>query len=190
MLYIRAIPTYGMYTILFFRSVMRFAYFLVLFFLFIFSFSMTFYAQLRNQVPFRHLGEAVMKTIVMVIGELDYGNMFHNRFSKDIPMPIENQIAYVGLTYVTMIAFLVMMCIIFMNMLTAITVDDMNEVRMDIQYLQLKMQSSFCLRVERYLPNSILQHRAIDSFKWKRNKFFPFHLLYPVAPDSKLVCFD
>ncbi|KAL3315653.1 hypothetical protein Ciccas_005716 [Cichlidogyrus casuarinus] len=193
-LFIRKIPGYGAYTILFFRILNRFVGYILLFSLFIFSFGIAFYALLRNQLAFSNLGEAIMKTSFMMIGEFDFGNVFYNRFSEDIPLPIENQVPYVGLTYVSWLIFLVVMCIIFMNMMIAMTVDDMNQVQRDINFSRLAMQSTFCLQMEHYIPKSILRDLFRNSFTWKPNRKFGFLILnfvryymYPPAPDSDLL---
>ncbi|KAL3321290.1 hypothetical protein Ciccas_000046 [Cichlidogyrus casuarinus] len=193
-LFIRKFSSYGAYTILFFRIFERFLSYILLYSLFIFSFGIAFYALLRNQLAFSSLGEALMKTSVMTIGEMDFATVFYNRFSEDIPLPIENQVPYVGLTYLFWIVFLILMCIIFINMMIAMTVDDMNEVQRDIEFCRLRMQSSFSLKMEQFLPQQFLQYFLKTSFTWKPNtKFRYFSLnsllkhLYPPAPDSQLL---
>ncbi|KAL3321286.1 hypothetical protein Ciccas_000042 [Cichlidogyrus casuarinus] len=182
-LFLRKLGIFGVYTILFFRILERFLVYIWLFAVFILSFSIAFYALLRNQLAFSSLGEAFMKTSVMMIGELDFGTVFDNRFSEDIPLPIENQVPYVELTYLFWIVFLLVMCIILVNMMIAMAVDDMNEVQRDIEFRRLMMTSKFCLSMEGFLPEYLLRRSIKNEITWKRKKF----LYGKLRPDPELL---
>ncbi|KAL3307364.1 hypothetical protein Ciccas_014126 [Cichlidogyrus casuarinus] len=194
----RTIPhSYATYTILSVHIWKRFVGYILLFSLFIFSFSMTFYALLRNQLAFRNLGEAIVKTSVMTIGEFDFQDVFYNRFSRNTPSSIENQVPYVELTYVYWILFLIVMCIIFINTMIATTIDDIHGMQKDLQFYHLRLQTDYCLEMEYILPQSFLRSVSRNSLTCWRSYHTPDTWLYrtlrkamlPASPDDQLVRF-
>ena len=60
-----------------------------------------------------------MKTWVMMIGEMDFTDIFHG--DQDDGAGVEDQVFYEETTYAIFVAFLILMAIILMNLLVSIT---------------------------------------------------------------------
>ena len=57
--------------------------FSAVFLLFILGFTFSFYMLVQNQSSFDTFSKALLKTIVMMIGEYDYGDIFANDYRKE-----------------------------------------------------------------------------------------------------------
>ena len=84
--------------------------------LLIFSQSRSTALVLHLQVPFRYESFSIFKVFVMMIGEMDYGNMFDDREgSTDRNV----QVWYEIVTYMQFALFLIVMAILIMNLLVS-----------------------------------------------------------------------
>ncbi|VDP93541.1 unnamed protein product [Echinostoma caproni] len=72
LLFLRRVPTLGMFVLMFTVIVRTFAKFFSVFFLFIFAFAFGFHILLSNQVSFNSLGNSLIKTSVMTLGEFEF----------------------------------------------------------------------------------------------------------------------
>ena len=70
-----------------FKTILRtFLRFVIVFILFMLSFSMSFFMLLQNTVPFDSVGKSFVKSLVMMIGEYEYENIFEF-FKEDLCAP-------------------------------------------------------------------------------------------------------
>ena len=79
--FIQKIPIIGIYILMFVSVFTTFLRFSSIFLLFILGFSFSFYMLLQNQPSFDSFSKALLKSIVMMIGEYDYGDMFEHRYT-------------------------------------------------------------------------------------------------------------
>ena len=89
---------------------------------------------LISQEVFAHGGFSIVKTVVMMIGELDFASMFaqgvtHTGISPTFLMP------YPGATVFFFCLFLVLLPILFMNLLVGLAVDNIQSVQEKGPYL-------------------------------------------------------
>lgn len=115
-LFLRRLPRVGIYIVMVGEVFITFAkFFIFCFSLFIFAFGFTFFVLLRNQHQFSTPGYAFVKAGVMMIGELDFGSIFHAE-NSDEPGSI---VHYEGVTYALFVTFLILVTIIITNLLVS-----------------------------------------------------------------------
>ena len=74
--FIQKVPVLGIYILMFVSVVTTFFRFSAVFLLFILGFTFSFYMLLQNQGSFDTFSKALIKTVVMMIGEYDYAVIF------------------------------------------------------------------------------------------------------------------
>ncbi|XP_042904949.1 transient receptor potential cation channel subfamily A member 1 homolog isoform X1 [Parasteatoda tepidariorum] len=162
LIFISKFPFLGIYVIMFFEILSTFVNFSFVFFLFVVAFGLGFYSLLQNQSPFENPGKAILKTGVMMIGEIEFDAIFNNS---------ENNLYFSGPTYALFVAFMLIMAVIIMNLLVGLAVDDIKGVQEQAELKRLAMKVELVLTVERTLPvvllkKCIFKYRKIYPNKW------------------------
>ena len=98
--------------------------FMPIYFLFIVAFSGVFHTVFRRQDPFNEFGHAVMKTIVMSIGELEFKDMFFPDTCNDESDSENEPLTTYPFSFILFFAFLIIMTISTMNLLIGMAVGD------------------------------------------------------------------
>ncbi|XP_076357640.1 transient receptor potential cation channel subfamily A member 1 homolog isoform X2 [Tachypleus tridentatus] len=174
-LFIRKFPVLGIYVNMFTDILRTFSKFFIVFFFFIVAFAFGFYALLQNQDPFENIGESILKTSVMMIGELEFDSIFNDD---------ENPVHFKPPTYILFVIFLILMSIIIMNLLVGLAVDDIKSVQEHAVLARLAMQVDLVLNVENILPgifrrHCIRQKSTIYPNAWKtKNRFVRMFMFY------------
>jgi len=131
-----------------FTDILRtFGKFFIVFFLFILSFAFAFHCFFRDQPAFDDSASSIMKTAVMMIGELEYEDMFQ---SEEKGLNLE-KIRVISLIFYAL--FLIIMPIILMNLLVGLAVDDIKAVQDQAVLKRLAMQIELSLEVYSLLPH-------------------------------------
>ncbi|XP_064473258.1 transient receptor potential cation channel subfamily A member 1 homolog isoform X2 [Ornithodoros turicata] len=158
-LYIRKLPFLGIYVVMFTNVLSTFSQFFLVFFLFNIAFALAFFALLQNQAAFETPWRAIMKTTVMMVGELEYDTIFH-----------ENALPYETSSYILMALFLVLMTIITSNLLVGLAVDDIKGVLEQAELQRLGMQVKLVLTVETMLPTWARRRVVVQRRTVRPNK--------------------
>ncbi|XP_022241901.1 transient receptor potential cation channel subfamily A member 1 homolog isoform X2 [Limulus polyphemus] len=174
-MFIRKFPVLGIYVNMFTDILRTFSKFFIVFFLFIVAFAFGFYTLLQNQDPFENIGESILKTSVMMIGEIEFDSIFNDS---------ENPIHFKPPTYILFVIFLILMSIIIMNLLVGLAVDDIKSVQEHAALTRLAMQVDLVLNVESILPiifrrHCIQQKQTCYPNAWKtQNRFVRMLMFY------------
>ncbi|KAK3893875.1 hypothetical protein Pcinc_002317 [Petrolisthes cinctipes] len=176
LLYIRVFNFFGIYVIMFTEILTTFISFFVVFFFFIIAFAFSFYTVLSKEYSFRTPAHSLLRTSVMMIGEINYSDVFDKEGA-----PLE----YPEVTYVLLVAFLVFMSILIMNLLVGLAVDDIKAVQEQAMLQKLAMQTQLVLETEMVVPEMVRRRcyvrklttgttRAPGLLSWVANTF-AFH---------------
>ena len=111
---------FGIYIMMFVEILKTFSQFAIIFVIFIVAFGMGFHFLLINQTSFEYARYTMLKTSGMLIGEIDYNEIFHNQ-DYDLMFPFTTWCFYA--------IFLVVMPIIIMNLLVGLAVDDIKIIQ-------------------------------------------------------------
>ena len=154
--YLRKAPKVGIYIVMIGMICQTFLHFFAVFFLFILVFAITFYLLLQNQYAFRDVFLSIMKTWVMMVGEMDFTDLFHSDQEDDSH---EVQVYFPEITYAVFIAFLIFLSLIIMNLLTALAIRDVNKLLEDSGYQLISMQIRLALDIE--FANPVWCHQRV-----------------------------
>ncbi|ELT91340.1 hypothetical protein CAPTEDRAFT_201917 [Capitella teleta] len=157
-LFIRKFPRFGIYVVMFTDICYTFMQFFPVFFLFIVAFALAFFVLLKNQNEFRSVLWSMLKTSVMMIGEMEYTGVFQ-----------ENSMFYSELTIILFIFFMIFMNIIIMNLLVGLAVDDIKAVQEKAVLKRLAMQVELALDVESIVPQFLRRKFVRKSLNVKPN---------------------
>ena len=124
----------GKYVVMFHRILLNSLQFFPVFSLFIIGFAFSFSMLLSHkQSDFSRMPTVIMKTLSMMIGELDFEKVF-----------IENSWA----NYIVFSLFVSLICIIILNLLVGLAVGDINKVENDAYVTLMKMKIEFLLQIQ------------------------------------------
>ena len=86
---------------------------LFVFFIMIVGFALSFYALLKEQTPFNMPGRAIVKTTVMMIGELEFDAIFVENYNN------KKMLRYKEMSLIIFFVFVILMTIVVMNLLVS-----------------------------------------------------------------------
>ncbi|XP_069972152.1 transient receptor potential cation channel subfamily A member 1 homolog isoform X2 [Penaeus vannamei] len=156
LLFIRVFPFFGIYVIMFTEVFTTFSSFFVVFFLFIIAFALGFYTVLGTQYVFRSPSHSLLRTFVMMIGEINFVEVFSNN---------DDPLEYPEVTYALVIAFLVIMSILIMNLLVGLAVDDIKAVQEQAMLQKLAMQTKLLMEVEMVIPDRVRRKYVVSKLQ-------------------------
>ena len=127
----RIIPFLGVYIVMIEMISTSFLKFCVIFALFLMTFAVWFHLTFPNEGGIFLKGDqAFITTWVMMIGEMQYLELIEG-VSKTVNISV---------VHVVFVVFLVCLCLIVMNLLTGVDVNDVDKLRKESIYFILKMQ--------------------------------------------------
>ncbi|XP_077974997.1 transient receptor potential cation channel subfamily A member 1 homolog [Styela clava] len=127
LLFVEAIPKFdlGIYVVMFTNILKTFLKFSVVLIVFVCAFGFSFHVLFQNQIAFGNLWDSIVKTIVMMIGEIEYESIFTAEHSSS---EYTDQVYYEKVSYLVFLTSLIIMSIIVMNMLVGLAVDDIKAI--------------------------------------------------------------
>jgi len=124
-LYLKRAPFFGIYVLMFTEVLRTLVTVLAVFSILIIGFGLSFYSLLKvpdnlasnpdGNTAFNHVGTGLVRTLVMMIGELDYRATFTEKFADGA----KKYLPYKGMSYVLFGLFVVIMTIVVMNLLVS-----------------------------------------------------------------------
>eukprot|EP00794_Sanderia_malayensis_P000499 gene499-1145_t len=140
-LFMRKFPKLGIYVVMFTDIMKTFAQFFLVFTLFIIAFGLGFHMLLFEHKPYAFASPArsILKTSMGMLGEFEYDTVFN----ENHPMP---------LAWGIYVLYLIINCIILMNLLVGLAVDDIKGVQENAVLKRYAMQIDLALDVEKALP--------------------------------------
>ena len=153
LIYMRLLYGVGKFVILFTDVVATFFAVSYVFIILLMAFSLGFHTLLSNRKYFKHPKDALLKTMIMMSGEIEYGEIF---FKENNPKSFEEweqgheTVPFPFLTYSLFVVFFVMLSIVALNVLVGLTVDDIRNFLEDADLRKLSMRLKFVLEMERH----------------------------------------
>ncbi|XP_071749523.1 transient receptor potential cation channel subfamily A member 1 homolog [Lepeophtheirus salmonis] len=167
---VRKVPLLGIYVVMFSDVLKTFLKFSIICGLFIVAFSLGFQTLLGGQENFNTIDKSMMKTIVMMIGEFEYDDIFYDNVRNAGETLKRSSLPYSYLTQGFFLVFLIIMPIIIMNLLVGLAVDDIKAVQDNAVLQRLAMQVTLNLDVEKLLPDCLRRKFLIRKEKIYPNK--------------------
>lgn len=179
LLYIRQFPKFGVYVLMFTHITSTFTEFFVVLAIFIIAFSSTFTLLVGNKVPFHTSFRSFISTLTMMIGEFEFEDKFLSHINTEDssvtegkPGPPDFTAALHYNEVITLIiyaAFVVIMSIIVMNMITGLAVDDIDKIRRVAEGQKISLVLTRALEKEFIFPMSrVFPRRMREYLKAKK----------------------
>jgi len=157
--YFQQLPSLGIFILMFKDVGFTMLKFLLIMFVFVIAFGLGFHILFKNNNEFfAYPAGSLVKTFVMMVGELEYEALFPHEL-QDNPPPFEY---YSNLLFVV---FVLVMGIVVMNLLVGLAVDDIKEIQENAELHQLSLNVELVLDLERFfptfnfcLPTAFLEH--------------------------------
>ena len=177
--YMRLNSGVGKYVILFHDVCLTFLAVSSVFSILLLAFAFGFHILLSNQRKFEGSHDSMLKTMIMMAGEIEYGEIFFKELppkdfsngwdqgSRTVPFPT--------VTYAMFVIFFFMVSIVALNVLVGLTVDDIRNFLENADLWKLSMRLKYILETERhYMQKRKGREQTIDSLITKQSHFNPF----------------
>ena len=165
LVYMRQMSLFGRYIIILNDILYTFISFVVIFVIFVTSFTFGFHVLLYSEGgQFATFKDAFLKTLIMMSGEFDYGDIFYPEDAASAPYP--------GMTYAFFIVFFILLALILLNLLVGLSVSDVNIFVEVADLKRMSMRLKFVLNMERLLNSRIINSiRTVWEKYIKKLKF-------------------
>ncbi|XP_011632918.1 transient receptor potential channel pyrexia-like isoform X1 [Pogonomyrmex barbatus] len=158
MLLIGRVPMWGYYALMFSTVLKNLLKVLLAFGYLIIGFALSFAVLFHGNNQFHHFGNAIVKTIVMMMGEYEYKELF-NMEKNDTS--IDSEITFLPVTSrIVFFIFIMLASIVLMNLMIGLAVNDIQDLEKEGHIRRLLKQAEFVAHLER-----VLSHRIFRS-KW------------------------
>ncbi|XP_067888757.1 transient receptor potential cation channel subfamily A member 1b [Heterodontus francisci] len=145
LLYLQRFDICGIYVVMFGEILNTLFHIMALFLFLILAFGFTFYILLYEQMAYGTPVLSVMKTLIMMLGDINYNENFLVPYNT-------NKMPYPLLTFAALIIFLLFIPILLMNLLIGLAVGDIAEVQRTASLKRITMQISLHTNLEKKLP--------------------------------------
>ncbi|KAK9308553.1 hypothetical protein QLX08_001534 [Tetragonisca angustula] len=166
MVLIGRFPQWGYYTLVFFtvlkNILVLFPLFLCLIVGFVLSFAVLFY----GNVKFSNFWNLVVKTVVMMMGEYEYGDLFSKKNESSF-LPVTSYIVF----FIFMLASMILV-----NLMIGIAVNDIQGLKKKGHILQLEKQAEFVNHLERLASFDLATWQWFPIKLRKLGQYFPVTL--------------
>ena len=154
LLHMRLLYGIGKYVILFQDVIFTFFAVCIVFTILVVGFAFSFHILLLERQEFEGPGDAMLKTLIMMSGEIEYGEIFFKDkpplgFGQDWDQDWE-KVPFPFVTYAMFIIFFFSVSLVALNVLVGLTVDDIRNFLENADLRKLTMRLKFILQMERH----------------------------------------
>ncbi|CAH1773894.1 unnamed protein product [Owenia fusiformis] len=163
LLFLQRFDFFGIYVVMFLEILKTLLQVLIVFSILIIAFAMAFYILLSGEAThaFKNPGLSLMKTTIMMLGEIDYISQFVQPYTDGDDMTLH----FGGLTFALLVVFVLLMPILLMNLLIGLAVGDIEQVQRNARLKRLAKQVELHTDMEKKLPKRILKHVEKNEMK-------------------------
>ena len=154
LLHMRLLYGIGKYVILFQDVIITFFAVSIVFIILITGFAFSFHILLSERQEFMTPADAMLKTLIMMSGEIEYGDIFFKDNPPEGFGPLWDQdwekVPFPFMTYSMFVIFFFSVSIVALNVLVGLTVDDIRNFLDNADLRKLTMRLKFILQMERH----------------------------------------
>ena len=144
MLYVGKLPIFDLYIQMFTTVSVNFLKFLVAYSCLLVAFGLSFVVLYGDQEAFNNVPKALLKTIVMMVGEIEYEDI-----SQSISAPITS--------HIMLFAFIILMTVTLTNLLVGLAVSDIQALQASAGLNRLLRQTEIISSVEELVLSKMLE---------------------------------
>ncbi|XP_065650592.1 uncharacterized protein LOC136078729 [Hydra vulgaris] len=169
LLYMENLPFLGLYVVMFMEVLYTLLKVLLIFSIMLFAFALSFFSLLDYQPAFSDWGRSIVKTFVMMLGEINYDSIFsevYDNHHKDLNGAHNS----VGLSVIFFLLFALIMIVVVMNLLVGLAVGDIESVRKNA-YLRVLQRKVYYLNIlDQTYPKFLKEYVYQKSYIQKPNQ--------------------
>ncbi|XP_055603232.1 transient receptor potential channel pyrexia [Uranotaenia lowii] len=152
MMLVGRFPVFGLYVQMFTTVAINFSKFLMAYCCLLVAFGLSFCVLFPNYIAFRKILRGLLKTIVMMAGELEFEDIFYGENLK---------IEYPGTAHGMFLAFVLLVTVILTNLLVGLAVSDIQGLQQSAGLDRLSRQAELISRLEGLMFSRILRKAPI-----------------------------
>ncbi|XP_034250301.1 transient receptor potential channel pyrexia [Thrips palmi] len=150
MMIVGRFPTFGLYVQMFTTVAVNFSKFLLAYCCLLFAFGLSFAVLFANYPPFANVPLSLLKTVVMMSGELEFEDMFYNgQPGEEIQFPYTAHFLF--------LMFVVLVTVILTNLLVGLAVSDIQGLQKSAGLDRLVRQAELVAHLESMLFSRLLR---------------------------------
>lgn len=167
-------PNWGYYVQMFFKVTSNVLKVLLTFFFLVVGFALSFMLEFQGEEPFSSPVKSLVKTIVMMASEFDYGSLFEGKTDEKFQL-----VFFMG--NVLFVMFLVLASIVLMNLMVGLAVNDIQDLEIQGKIDRLVKQVDFLSALDSDNLINLLPIGIMKKLKKIKNVDSTF-ILYPGRP--------
>lgn len=179
MIVVGRFPMFGIYVQMFTQVSINFFKFLTAYICLIIGFSLGFSILHKNYKSFTNPLIALLKTVIMMSGELEFEDVF---FSPDAP------VMYTGTAHLMLFSFVILVTVILMNLMVGLAVSDIQELRRCAGLDRLVRRAELVAHLESLLFSKLLDRAPTRIVKICRKGALllhpPYHCAIHIRPND------
>ncbi|XP_065072849.1 transient receptor potential channel pyrexia isoform X2 [Ochlerotatus camptorhynchus] len=152
MMLVGRFPIFGLYVQMFTTVAVNFSKFLMAYCCLLFAFGLSFCVLFPNYISFKRILRGLLKTIVMMAGELEFEDIF---YGDNI------NILYPGTAHGMFLAFVLLVTVILTNLLVGLAVSDIQGLQQSAGLDRLSRQAELISRLEGLMFSRMLRKAPI-----------------------------
>ncbi|XP_062539583.1 transient receptor potential channel pyrexia [Armigeres subalbatus] len=152
MMLVGRFPIFGLYVQMFTTVAVNFSKFLMAYCCLVVAFGLSFCVLFPNYISFKRILRGLLKTIVMMAGELEFEDIFYGENIK---------ILYPGTAHAMFLAFVLLVTVILTNLLVGLAVNDIQGLQQSAGLDRLSRQAELISRLEGLMFSRILRKAPI-----------------------------
>ena len=172
MMVVGRFPMFGIYVQMFTQVAINFFKFLGAYICLIIGFSLGFSVLHENYKSFKNPLVGLLKTIIMMSGELEFEDVFFDENDK---------ILYPGTTHLMLLVFVVLVTIILTNLMMGLAVSDIQELRRCAGLDRLIRRAQLVAHLENLLFSKLLDFAPLKIVRFCRSGALLLHLPHHCA---------
>ncbi|KAG7213479.1 hypothetical protein KM043_002750 [Ampulex compressa] len=149
MLLIGRFPMWGYYALMFSTVLKNVLKVLLAFVCLIVGFALSFAVLFHGNDQFRDSWRAVVKTVVMMMGEYEYEDLFSSERNESSFLPATSRVVF--------LAFVMLASIVLMNLMIGLAVNDIQGLEKEGHIRRLLKQAEFVAHLERVMSHGIFR---------------------------------
>ncbi|XP_025992946.2 transient receptor potential channel pyrexia [Solenopsis invicta] len=149
MLLIGRVPMWGYYALMFSTVLKNILKVLLAFGYLIIGFALSFAVLFYGDDQFHNLWRSIIRTVVMMMGEYDYDDLFDTKNDKNTFLPVTTRIVFV--------VFIMLVSIVLINLTIGLAVNDIQGLEKEGYIRRLLKQAEFIAHLERLTSHRIFR---------------------------------
>lgn len=160
MMIVGRFPIFGLYVQMFTTVAVNFSKFLAAYCCLLIAFGLSFGVLFPNYNAFEFIPLALLKTVVMMAGELEFEDLFFNGNDNDDnngPDAKPYEVKYPVTAHIVFFGFVLLITIILTNLMVGLAVSDIQGLQMSAGLDRLSRQAELVYRLESFLFSKLLR---------------------------------